>query len=128
MQCLFQIDMAQVALPDAIEMVMEGEEEADGDGSDYLTFLVEGTIQHLPQIDQELKKYLRGWQLERIANVDRAILRLAFFELMCEPELPEKVVLNEAVELAKRYSDDQSYRFVNGVLSSYLKERKQTQV
>ncbi|WP_126427523.1 transcription antitermination factor NusB [Brevibacillus marinus] len=124
-QCLFQIDMAQVGLSEAIEMVMEGEEE---EGLDYLTFLVEGTIQHLPQIDHELKKYLRGWQLERIANVDRAILRLAFFELMYEPELPEKVVLNEAVELAKRFSDEQSYRFVNGVLSSFLKERQQTQV
>ncbi|UFJ42911.1 transcription antitermination factor NusB [Brevibacillus humidisoli] len=124
-QCLFQIDMSQVELPEAINLVLEEQEPG---GTDYLMFLVEGTLKHLPQIDEELKKYLRGWQLERIANVDRAILRLAFFELMFEPELPEKVVLNEAVELAKLYSDDQSYRFVNGVLSSFLQERPQTQL
>ncbi|MBO8163133.1 MAG: transcription antitermination factor NusB [Brevibacillus sp.] len=124
-QCLFQIDMAQVDLHDAVAMVLEDQEQGD---PDYMMFLVEGVLKHLPQIDEELKKYLRGWRLERIANVDRAILRLAFFELMYEPELPEKVVLNEAVELAKLYSDDQSYKFVNGVLSSFLQAREQTQV
>jgi len=116
-QCLFQIDMAEVKLEDAISMVMEEEQGAD---NVYMKRLIEETLSHLPQIDQEISKYLRGWQLDRIANVDRAILRLAFFELMYEQEIPKKVVVNEAIELAKLFSDDQSYRFVNGVLSSYL--------
>jgi len=116
-QCLFQIDMAEVRLEDAISMVMEEEQGAD---NAYMKRLIEETLSHLPQIDQEISKYLRGWQLDRIANVDRAILRLAFFELMYEREIPKKVVVNEAIELAKLFSDDQSYRFVNGVLSSYL--------
>ncbi|WP_134683175.1 transcription antitermination factor NusB [Brevibacillus migulae] len=116
-QCLFQIDMAEVNLEDAISMVMEEEQGAD---NAYMKRLIEETLSHLPQIDQEISKYLRGWQLDRIANVDRAILRLAFFELMYEQEIPKKVVVNEAIELAKLFSDDQSYRFVNGVLSSYL--------
>jgi len=121
-QCLFQIDMAEVKLRDAIDLVMEDSEEDAG----YMVSLVEGTLRFLNQIDDEIRKYLRGWQLERIANVDRAVLRLAFYELMFEQnEVPEKVVLNEAVELAKVFSDEQSYRFVNGVLSSYLAERKQ---
>jgi N utilization substance protein B len=120
-QCLFQIDMADVKLDDAVNMVLEDNEQED---SEYMLFLVKNTLKHLPAIDAEIKKYLRGWQLDRIANVDRAILRLAFFELMHEKETPEKVVLNEAIELAKLFSDEQSYRFVNGVLSSYLQARE----
>ncbi len=122
-QCLFQIDMADVKLQDAVEMVMgDSEEEID-----YMLSLVEGAIQHLNNIDQEISKYLRGWKLDRIANVDRAILRLAFYELMYEKEVPRKVVVNEAIELAKLFSDDQSYRFVNGVLSSYIQERQHSE-
>lgn len=125
-QCLFQMDMAEVSLEDAMDMVLE-DVEAEAD-TDYLLSLVQGTIDHLEQIDKEIKKYLRGWQLERIANVDRAILRLAFYEIMYEEDLPEKVALDEAIELAKTFSDAQSYRFVNGVLSSFLQRREQTGV
>ncbi|MFP3513431.1 transcription antitermination factor NusB, partial [Peribacillus sp. SIMBA_075] len=78
-------------------------------------------------IDAEIKKYLRGWQLERIANVDRAILRLAFYEIMFEAETPDKVVMNEAIEIAKLFSDEQSHRYINGVLSSFLQTRETAQ-
>lgn len=124
-QCLFQIDMAEVKLHDAIAMVMEDEEAAD---RGYMLHLVQETLAHLPEIDQEITKYLRGWQMDRIANVDRAILRLAFFELMFETDIPQKVAVNEAIELAKLFSDDQSYRFVNGVLSSYLQAKEASEV
>jgi len=119
-QCLFQIDMADVQLEDAIALVME---DSDEDGS-YMRWLVEQTLAHLPEIDAEIKKYLRGWQLERIANVDRAILRLAFFEMMYEQDTPDKVVVNEAIEIAKLFSDEQSHRYINGVLSSFLQSRQ----
>ncbi|MGC5324420.1 transcription antitermination factor NusB [Brevibacillus sp. SYSU BS000544] len=120
-QCLFQIDMADVQLRDAVEMVM-GDSTED---TEYMLHLVEGAIGNLSEIDEEISKFLRGWKLDRIANVDRAILRLAFYELMFEKEVPERVIVNEAIELAKLFSDDQSYRFVNGVLSSYLQEQTQ---
>lgn len=122
-QCLFQIDMAEVKLEDAIELVMEDTDE----DAQYMRYLVENTLKNLPAIDEEIKKYLRGWKLERIANVDRAILRLAFFEIMFEPDTPEKVVLNEAIEIAKLFSDEQSHRYINGVLSSFLQAREATQ-
>ncbi|MFY0543257.1 transcription antitermination factor NusB [Brevibacillus sp. H7] len=122
-QCLFQIDMADVTLEDAIALVMEDSEE----DSQYMRWLVEQTLKNLPQIDEEIKKYLRGWQLERIANVDRAILRLAFFEMMFEEGIPDKVVVNEAIEIAKLFSDEQSHRYINGVLSSFLQTRQTTQ-
>jgi len=121
-QCLFQIDVAKVALQDAVALVMEDSDE----DAKYLLQLVEGTLKNLSQIDEEIKTYLRGWKLERIANVDRAILRLAFYELMFEADIPEKVVLNEAIELAKLFSDEQSFRFINGVLSAYIQTRETT--
>ncbi|CAM5792564.1 transcription antitermination factor NusB [Brevibacillus borstelensis] len=119
-QCLFQIDMADVSMEAALELVMEDSEE----DASYLHFLVKGVLDRLPEIDAEIQKYLRGWRLERIANVDRAILRLAFFEIMFEEDIPDKVALNEAIEIAKLFSDEQSYRYINGVLSSYLKARQ----
>ncbi|EMT53733.1 MULTISPECIES: transcription antitermination factor NusB [Brevibacillus] len=119
-QCLFQIDMADVSMEAALELVMEDSEE----DASYLHFLVKGVLDRLQEIDAEIQKYLRGWRLERIANVDRAILRLAFFEIMFEEDIPDKVALNEAIEIAKLFSDEQSYRYINGVLSSYLKARQ----
>lgn len=107
-------------MKDAFAFVLE---DTDGDPT-YMRHLVEQTLQHQQTIDEEIKKYLRGWQLDRIANVDRAILRLAFYELMHEQETPPKVVLNEAIELAKLFSDEQSAKFINGVLSAYLQSRQ----
>lgn len=121
-QCLFQIDMADVQLRDAVEMVTDG----SGEDVAYMLSLVNGAMDNQAAIDEEIGKFLRGWKLDRIANVDRAILRLAFYELMYETEVPKKVIVNEAIELAKLFSDDQSYRFVNGVLSSYLQETEHT--
>lgn len=122
-QCLFQIDMAEVQLTDAVALVMEESEE----NSQYLRYLLDGVLNNLTEIDTEIKKFLRGWQLERIANVDRAILRLAFYEIMFEQDTPDKVVMNEAIEIAKLFSDEQSHRYINGVLSSFLQSRETKQ-
>lgn len=119
-QCLFQIDVAETKLSDAYAFVLENTAE----DPTYLRHLVEATLSKQEAIDEEIKKYLRGWQLDRIANVDRAVLRLAFYELMFETETPPKVVLNEAIELAKTFSDEQSSKFINGVLSAYLQSRQ----
>ena len=122
-QCLFQIDMAEVPVKEAVALVMEESEEK----TEYLRYLLDGVLKNLTEIDAEIKKYLRGWQLERIANVDRAILRLAFYEIMFEAETPDKVVMNEAIEIAKLFSDEQSHRYINGVLSSFLQTRETAQ-
>jgi len=122
-QCLFQIDMAEVPLNEAIALVMEDSQE----DTTFLRYLLDGVIRNQNEIDDEIKKYLRGWKLERIANVDRAILRLAFFEIMFEEQTPDKVVMNEAIEIAKLFSDEQSHRYINGVLSSFLHARETAQ-
>ncbi len=78
--------------------------------------LVRGCMALLEEIDAKIRDVSRHWRIERMARVDRNILRLATFELMRLPDVPRKVTLNEAVELAKRFGDEQSPAFVNGVL------------
>lgn len=78
--------------------------------------LIRGTLEQREKIDGELTKLVKNWDLHRIAVVDRNILRLAVFEMLCRPDIPPVVSINEAVDLAKKYSTDESGGFVNGIL------------
>jgi len=82
----------------------------------YLVKLVEGVAAHQEELDALIRQYSEHWRLERMAAVDRNVLRLALFELKYQPTIPAKVVINEAVELAKRYGSEESGAFVNGIL------------
>jgi transcription antitermination protein NusB len=85
--------------------------------------LVRGVHSHLVEIDALLTRFARGWSVSRMAMLDRAVLRVATFELLARPDVPTAVVIDEAVELAKGYgSTDESFSFVNGVLSSIAAE------
>ena len=84
----------------------------------YTRRVVGGVGDHLAEIDTVVSGKARGWTLERMPAMDRAVLRMASYELLYEPEVPTAVVIDEAVELAKRYSTEDSGRFVNGVLSA----------
>ncbi|MCM3586383.1 transcription antitermination factor NusB [Mesobacillus maritimus] len=113
LQALFQIDMSKVETNEAIEHVLE-----DQPSDAYLTKLVEGVLEHQDEIDQTIVNHLEKWSIERLAHVDRSLLRLAIYELVyCKEEVPANVVLDEAIEIAKLYGDDQSSRFINGLLS-----------
>lgn len=78
--------------------------------------LVLGVIEHLEEVDGLIRRASLNWRIDRMATVDRNILRLATYELMAVPDTPVKVVLNEAIELSKRYGTEDSSAFVNGVL------------
>lgn len=84
------------------------------------TLLVSGVEQHMAAIDAAIAAHAKGWTLQRMPTIDRNVLRIAAFELLGRPEVPVAVVLDEAVELAKRFSTDDSGRFVNGVLSALV--------
>ncbi|MDP4106738.1 MAG: transcription antitermination factor NusB [Bacillota bacterium] len=113
LQALFQIDVSSTEPSAAIDHVLEGERS-----DDYLSKLVNGVMEHLEEIDQLIKANLEKWSIERLATVDRNLLRIAVFELKYEhEEVPENVVLDEAIEIAKIYGDHQSSKFINGVLS-----------
>ena len=96
---------------------------ADPPVSDYTVELVEGVQQHLARIDDLLTRYAEGWTLQRMPDVDRAVLRLGIYELLWRADVPQAVAIDEAVELAKALSTDDSPRFVNGILARVLRER-----
>lgn len=82
----------------------------------YLADLVEGVASHLDELDALIGRYSEHWRLERMTLVDRNLLRLAIYELLYRPDIPPKVVINEAVEMAKRFGTEASGAFVNGIL------------
>jgi transcription antitermination protein NusB len=90
---------------------------------EYAVELVEGVAAHRQRIDQLLTDYAEGWTIERMPGVDRAVLRVGVFELLWRADVPDAVAIDEAVELAKSLSTDESPRFVNGVLARVLRDR-----
>jgi len=88
--------------------------------------LVRGVLGHLGEIDEKLKSYTQNWPLHRMGSVERNVLRLAFYEMMYCTDVPPAVVLNEAIDLAKYFSNADAGRFVNGVLDRLNKELKRT--
>lgn len=90
------------------------------DADELTTLLVEGVVEHQAELDGAISAHAKGWALARMPTIDRTVLRIAGFELLGRRDVPVAVVLNEAVELAKRFSTDDSGRFVNGVLSSLV--------
>jgi transcription antitermination protein NusB len=90
----------------------------------YARTLVEGAIEHQDEIDTLIRSQADNWRLERMPAVDRNILRLAIYEMLYEKDIPKLVVVDEAIELAKRFGSEQSGRFVNGLLDGLLKEHE----
>ena len=91
---------------------------------DYARTLIDGVVDHQGEIDTLLETYSEGWSLERMPNVDRAILRVAVWEIVYNDEIPDAVAIDEAVDLAKDYSTDASGAFVNGLLTSISSTKK----
>jgi len=88
---------------------------------EFADSLIAGTLEHVKDIDKCITKYTDNWRIERMAVIDRNIIRMATYELLFVTDIPPKVSINEAVELAKKYGDDESGRFVNGVLDKINK-------
>lgn len=87
----------------------------------YAQTIVQGVADHLEELDELIRSRADNWRLERMPPVDRNILRLAVFEMLYEKDIPKLVVVDEAIELAKKYGSEQSSRFVNGLLDGLLK-------
>lgn len=117
---LYESDVRRV---DPMSTLRTRIELADPPISDFTVQLVEGTGEHRARIDEILAAYAEGWTIERMPGVDRAVLRLGVYELLWRDDVPDAVVIDEAVELVKSLSTDESPRFVNGVLARVLRDR-----
>jgi N utilization substance protein B len=132
LQVLFHVDIGraepETALFEAFARARDGELEneplTERDRA-YARELVLGTWEHRDALDQIIAGYARDWKVDRMAGVDRNILRMAIYEIRHRDEVPDSVVAAEAVELAKRYSTDEAAKFINGILGSVIRNPKQ---
>jgi len=125
LQILYQIDITHDNYADSLNNFWQAhsEENVDEGIKSFTSELVKGTIDNLQTIDAKIAQYATNWQLKRMAVVDRNILRLSCFELIFRDDIPLKVSINEAIELAKRYSGTEASKFVNGILDKVKSEK-----
>lgn len=127
LQMLYQCEVGRSSPGDTILSYWPARDEADALGDDLREFandLVRGTTARTAEIDGLLARRLQNWRVERMAVIDRAVLRLAVYELLAQPDTPAKVIINEALELARAYSGEEAVAFVNGVLDGVRKEMR----
>jgi len=117
LQVLYEFDSAGHDVETVLTHLL-AESGLAGEDAAFARGLVGGVIQNKEEIDKHISKFAPAWPLEQIPVVDRNILRLAIFEILLDNNVPVKVAINEAVELAKKFGSDSSSRFVNGVLGS----------
>lgn len=122
LQVLYQVDMTGAEPAEALQNFWEGQRlPADEEVKEYTQQLVLGVLGHLDAIDRLIERFAENWVIQRMAYVDRNILRLSTFEMRYREDIPVKVAINEAVELAKRYGEPDSSKFVNGILDHIAK-------
>ena len=119
LQSLFAADIKSKWDVSALEWII-GEESVPAGAAEYAKGLMEGVIDHWPELDNLIQLYAPAWPVKQLSLVDRNILRMALFELLHRPNTPRKTAINEAVELAKEFGSESSSRFVNGVLGSVM--------
>ena len=120
-QLLFRVEFnGQEEMPKQLLMFVDDikeENEAQEEDEAYISGKYEKIMEKLPEIDAMLEKVSRGWKLSRMGKVELTILRLAVYEMRFDEDIPEKVAINEAVELSKKFGGDDSPAFINGVLA-----------
>ena len=125
LKALYQQDTSGRPLDEILENTFAGE-NVTPDIKDFSKILSKGTLDHLTDIDTLLSRFATHWKINRMAVIDRNILRIALYELTYQTDTPAKVIINEAVEIAKKYGDEKSYQFINGILDSAAKDIRKT--
>jgi N utilization substance protein B len=121
LQMLFQWDITHDSIDQIASTFFEDQEE-DQTVEDFARQLVIRTVEHIEKIDELIQRHAEHWRLDRMATVDRNLLRLAIQEFLVDKETPKTVVVNEAIEIARRYSTQESPQFINGILDSIKRE------
>lgn len=122
LQILFQIDFTEKKIGGIDFAEFWSEKKESGDVKEFTEKLVRGTLDKLDEIDKMIEKFTENWLLKRMAAVDRNILRFAVYEILYRKDIPSAVTINEAIEIAKKYSSTEAASFLNGVLDRLAKE------
>lgn len=122
LQLLYQNELTDTS-PEEMQLGFDEWQNAGEGVREFADKLLRGTLERIAEIDEELVRQTAHWRLERLAAVDRNILRLAMYELIYDADTPHAVVIDEAIEIAKKFGSKDSGRFVNGVLDGFVKRR-----
>jgi len=123
LQILYQIDITRNDYSCCLDDFWQTKEKVDDSVAEFANLLVKGTIENKKEIDKIISGYATNWNIDRMAIVDRNVMRLATYELLFLKDIPPKVSINEAVDIAKKYGDIDSGKFVNGILDKISKEK-----
>ncbi|HZW49324.1 MAG TPA: transcription antitermination factor NusB [Bacillota bacterium] len=124
MKTLFQREFHDISPELALSLALEETTELTTNDMIFAHQLIDGVIAHQPQLDATLNEFAVDWKMDRIAKLERSILRLALFELMFMDDVPVGVTVNEAIEITKIYSSQEASRFINGILGNVIQHRK----
>jgi transcription antitermination protein NusB len=119
---LYQIDLGVEDLA-SVKAQLATDRRASVRVRKFAEALVEGVWEHRVAVDELIVRHLQHWKLERLTRTDRGLLRLGVYEMRFDPEVPDKVAINEAVEIGKKFGGDESGKFINGVLDAVLHDR-----
>lgn len=122
LQMLFQWDITHDLIDQIAATFWEGQPDEPEETRRFAESLASGTIDKVERIDALIARHAENWRLDRMAVVDRNLLRLATYEFLYDAETPKSVVINEAIEIARRFSAQESPQFINGILDSIRKE------
>jgi N utilization substance protein B len=120
MKLLYQLEIQRDDKEEQVNSVLEENELADND-KQYIRDVIEGVHNNITYIDKLVAKHSKGWKLNRISKVELSILRLSIYEISFRDDIPFNVSVNEAVELAKKYSSEEAGAFINGILGKVSK-------
>jgi N utilization substance protein B len=121
LQLLFQLNLTGDELNDGLLNEFWESSDEEPDIKEFTLDIVRGTIKHLEEIDTVIKEAAEHWSIDRMAVVDRNILRASTYELLHRPDIPSSVTINEAIEVSKKFSSEDSASFINGILDKVKK-------
>lgn len=130
-QALYAWDVSRLSLATLLDFGWLEEEKRERLGEDGIAFprlIIAGTIEHIVEIDAQIKANITNWDFDRLNKVDLAILRMSVYSLLFQQDLHPSIVIDEAIDISKEFGSDESYRFVNAVLDSIRKSLKGSSV
>ncbi|MEN8908292.1 MAG: transcription antitermination factor NusB [Clostridiales bacterium] len=126
MKLLYQLEIQKADRNDQIDFILS-DNEISKSGQEYITDVVDGVTYNKHYVDKLIENYSKGWKLSRLSKVDLSILRLSIYEMKFRNDIPFNVSINEAVELAKRFSGEEAGAFINGILGKFSNISVQTE-
>ncbi|MBO7638100.1 MAG: transcription antitermination factor NusB [Treponema sp.] len=126
-QALYSYDVGGESLEQLLKLEWADlkESEKDADTVDFARILISGTINHIEEVDEVIKRHLtQNWEFSRVNKVSLALLRISSYSLLFQPEIHPTIVIDEAIDIAREYGADESYKFINAVLDNIRKEKE----